>query len=225
MNNCIGGIGRKGARAVIGLSCVIAVASVMARAAEDDAARARIAPAARLAVAPPPVKASSIESGRLAQSSRSFGSSVNTAERPIQPAKPLQLAAANERPALPASGALPPPGQPQFTQGPRRLVTPAAALVPRIPNLQIAPKRALPAQPNPGGAPALPITTAQVNDLDGSSKLPLLAPFTRDIAIEIAPPALPLAFDQAPYVQVPGAADDEDPPARLPEAAAGPHIE
>ena len=43
----------------------------------------------------------------------------------------------------------------------------------------------------------------------------MLAPFTREIAVEIAPPAAPLPFDRDPYLQAPGAPDDQDAPAAL----------
>ena len=54
--------------------------------------------------------------------------------------------------------------------------------------------------------------------------LPTLAPFTREIVIEIAPPAAPLALDREPYLQAAGAPDDEDAPARAPDAPGKPRL-
>jgi hypothetical protein len=94
------------------------------------------------------------------------------------------------------------------------LVTPGAALAPRIPDLLVSSRKNAQGA-NYAGQPAAPITTPPVNNLQGTSVLPLLAPMTREIVVEIAPPATPLAFDQAPYVQAPGAEDDEDAPATM----------
>jgi hypothetical protein len=119
-----------------------------------------------------------------------------------------------EKPPLPsADAALPHPAPPQFALGARILVTPAPALTPRIPNLLVSPRKYAQASASPGGSPAAAISTAPVNNLDGTSTLPMLSPFTRDIAVEIAPPAVPLPFDREPYVQSPDAPDDLDTPA------------
>jgi hypothetical protein len=127
----------------------------------------------------------------------------------------------DEKPPLVSSSATPPPALPQFAQGPRRLVTPAPALTPRIPNLLVTPRKYAQASLNSGTSPAAPIVTAPVNNVEGTGVLPMLAPFRREITIEIAPPAAPLAFDREPYLQAAGAADDEDAPAAGPADAPG----
>jgi hypothetical protein len=119
-----------------------------------------------------------------------------------------------EKPPLPATAAtLPPPGRPQFALGPRHLIAPAPALTPRIPNLLVTPRKYAQASVGPGISPAAAISTPPVNNVDGTAALPMLPPFTRDITVEIAPPAAPLPFDRQPYLQAPGAPDDEDMPA------------
>jgi hypothetical protein len=117
-----------------------------------------------------------------------------------------------ELPPLVAGDRMAPPEHPQLVEGARRLVTPAPPLTPRIPNLLVLPRRSGRGS-NENGQPAAPITTPPVNNVRGTSVLPLLKPYTREIAVEIAPPAKPLAFDRAPYVQAPGAEDDLDAPA------------
>lgn len=131
------------------------------------------------------------------------------AQAAIKDQRPLP----DEKPPLVSSGATPPPALPQFAEGPRRLVTPAPALTPRIPNLLVTPRKYAQASLNSGTSPAAPIVTAPVNNVDGTGVLPMLAPFTREIAIEIAPAAAPLALDREPYLQAVGAPDDEDAPA------------
>lgn len=125
-----------------------------------------------------------------------------------------------EKPPLPSTVAtLPPPSRPQFAQGPRHLITPASALTPRIPNLLVTPRKYAQASAGPGMSPAAAITTPPVNNVDGTATLPMLPPFTRDITVEISPPAAPLPFDREPCLQAPGAPDDEDMPAGQTTAA------
>jgi hypothetical protein len=130
----------------------------------------------------------------------------------------------DEKPPLVSSSATPPPALPQFAQGPRRLVTPAPALTPRIPNLLVMPRKYAQASPGVGISPAAAIVTAAVNNVEGTGVLPMLAPFTREITIEIAPAAAPLALDREPYLQAAGAADDEDAPAAAPDAPGKPRL-
>ncbi|MDB5323978.1 MAG: hypothetical protein JWN40_5609 [Phycisphaerales bacterium] len=138
-----------------------------------------------------------------------LGAAVNAPEAPA------------EKPPLPsAHAALPPPALPQFALGPRILVTPAPALAPRIPNLLVTPRKYAQASANPGTSPAVAIVTAPVNNVEGTAALPMLAPFTRDIVVDIAPPAAPLAFDREPYLQSPDAPDDLDAPAAISGAPA-----
>ncbi len=130
----------------------------------------------------------------------------------------------DEKPPLVSSSATPAPALPQFAQGPRRLVTPAAALTPRIPNLLVTPRKYAQASLNSATSPAAAIVTAPVNNVEGTAVLPILAPFTREITIEIAPPAAPLPFDREPYLQASGAPDDEDAPAPAPDAPGKPRV-
>ncbi len=146
------------------------------------------------------------------------------------PEQPFAAAAAEKPPLPPINATLPPPAPPQLAQGPRMIVTPAPALpapalAPRIPNLLVTPRKYAQASSNPGASPAAAISTAPVNNLEGSSALPMLAPFTREIAVEIAPPAAPLPFDREPYLQAPGAPDDDDAPATLTGTPAKPRME
>jgi hypothetical protein len=130
----------------------------------------------------------------------------------------------DEKPPLVSSSATPPPALPQFAQGPRRLVTPAAALTPRIPNLLVTPRKYAQASPGVGMSPAAAIVTSPVNNVEGTAVLPILAPFTREITIDIAPPAAPLALDREPYLQAAGAPDDEDAPVPAPDAPGKPRV-
>jgi hypothetical protein len=91
--------------------------------------------------------------------------------------------------------------------------TPAPPLAPRIPNLLTTPRRSQWATANPIVVPAAAVTTPAVNNTDGTAALPLLAPFTRECPIEIAPTPAPLAVGEEPYVQSPAAPDDSDAPA------------
>jgi hypothetical protein len=116
------------------------------------------------------------------------------------------------------------PEKPQFEQGTRLLVTPAAAMLPRIPNLLPTNRRAIRRSGNPIVLPASPITTPPVCNLDGTANLPTLPPMEREIVVEIAPQPAPLPFDQAPFLQSAVAPDDEDVPATLPIGAPG-HVE
>jgi hypothetical protein len=111
--------------------------------------------------------------------------------------------------------------------GPRYLITPAPALTPRIPNLIGAPRKFAQGSPGPGASPAAAISTPPVNNAEGTSTLPMLPPFTRDITVEISPPAAPLPFDREPYLQAPGAPDDEDMPATAPTSGSPtkPHLD
>jgi hypothetical protein len=194
--------------------------------AEKDVPVAGVAPAARLAVTTPPTSRPSVEAAPAGR-------------RPLMPAMPVRVEArgsatakvtaapttVEERPALVSGDIMPPPGPPQFVQAARRLVTPAPALAPRIPNLLVSQRRYAQGASNYGGQPAAPITTSPVNNLQGTSALPLLPPFMRDIAVEIAPPAAPLPFDRAPYVQAPGAEDDADAPATMAVEAVRPRAD
>jgi len=194
--------------------CVAVVAAAAVALGEDAKVAAPVVgPAARLAVAvpatqpavypAPAVKRPWMPAMRIEAKPRKFA--PGAVKAPVADA---------EKPALVAADVLPAPGRPQMVEGARRLVTPAAALAPRIPDLLVSPRKN--AQGGSyAGQPAAPITTGPVNNLRGTSELPLLAPFTREIVVEIAPPAAPLAFDRAPYVQAPGVEDDEDAPATM----------
>jgi len=107
------------------------------------------------------------------------------------------------------------PEKPQLEQGPRILVTPVAAMLPRIPNLLPTNRRAQRQSGNPIILPAAPVTTPPVCNLDGTADLPKLPPMEREITVEIAPQPAPLPFDQTPYLQSAVAPDDEDAPATL----------
>jgi len=176
-----------------------------------------VAPAERMTVVAPPATQDVIIQSRSVQ-------------RPLLPARNLAISPRTlalvtpartpdpptEKPPLPSTAAtLPPPSRPQFAQAPRRLITPAPALTPRIPNLLVTPRKYAQASPGTPASPAAPITTPPVNNIDGTATLPMLPPFTRDITVEISPPAAPLPFDREPYLQSPDAPDDQDMPATL----------
>jgi hypothetical protein len=194
----------------------------------DSAAPApAVAPEARLMVVAPPATQDVIT--RSPSLKRPWLPAQNLTISPralalATPAKSPEPPA--EKPPLPTTAAtLPPPSHPQFAQGPRRLITPTAALTPRIPNLLVAPRKYAQASAGPGVSPAAAISTPSVNNVDGTATLPMLPPFTRDITVEISPPAAPLPFDREPYVQAPGAPDDEDMPAATSGVPAKPHLD
>ena len=201
---------------------LLAIAAI-SMGADNDSLAPRFAPSPSLAVTTPPA------------TTRSSASIVATAHRswlpvlavPVAPSKPhtpapIKEPAAGGKPPPLITSALPAPGLPQFVQGPRLLVTPLPAMMPRIPNLLVTPRKAAQFSPNPTITPAAAVMTPPVNNLDGTAILPALAPFTRDIQIEIAPLPSPLPFDREPYQQSPVAPDDVDPPAKSADAPGRP---
>lgn len=208
----------------IGGALLIAILAIAAVAAQAPAPGT---PAARLSVVAPPARTALPPAPSLKRPWMPLAE-VKVAARPIA-IKPevTQAQSPTERPPLPTTGSAPAPDRPQFALGSRRLVTPAPPLAPRIPNLlQVAPRKSAPTSSGAGGMPAAAIATPPVCNVDGTTSLPMLAPFTREIPVEIAPPAAPLAFDREPYLQAANAPDDEDAPASSMQTAPGkPHIE
>jgi hypothetical protein len=171
----------------------------------------RLAPSERIAVEPLP-------------SEKPVGS-VPLPERVVLPKvlvaagpRPMPAGLAAPEPAAPAErpavlrAEAPAPGRPQFAEGPRQPATPSAVLAPRIPNLVQSHRRAMVGSSNPFGAPAAAVNSPAVNDASGTSVLGTLAPFKREIQVEVAPSVTVLPFDEAPYVQVAGAPDEVDAP-------------
>lgn len=114
-----------------------------------------------------------------------------------------------------------------MVEGSRRVVTPASTVTLRLPNLlQTSPKRAMLAPGgNPVVNPAAPISTPPVNNLQGTTALAPLAPFTREISIEVARPPAPLSIDVEPYLQAPNAPDEQDQPAGMPDLPSLPRLD
>ena len=202
-------------RILTATACTTVIASAVAL----IAATGPTAPAARLQVVAPPATQDVITPApslnRPWPPARDLTIAPRTMALAIAAKTPEQPA---EKPPLPATAAtLPPPSHPQFAQGPRRLIIPAPALTPRIPNLLVTPRKY--AQAGTPATPAAAISTPPVTNVDGTATLPVLPPFTRDIAVEISPPAAPLPFDREPFVQAPDAPDDRDMPAVQPTTA------
>lgn len=108
------------------------------------------------------------------------------------------------RPALKPAVDAPSPKAPNPKRRPP-LVTPPP-LVLRLPNVLSSPRKGV-AISNPVLQPAAAVATPPVNNLEGTAAFGPLKPIVRSMPIEIIPPAAPLPFDQAPYVQAPQAAD------------------
>jgi hypothetical protein len=209
------------------IAATLAVCSAIG-AAETEAPASPMAPAARQAVVAPPATQDVIAQSPSLKRPWLPAQNLSISPRALALAAPPKTAEPPaEKPPLPSTAAtLPPPGRPQMAQGPRHLITPAPALTPRIPNLIVAPRKYAQASAGPGVSPAAAISTPPVNNVDGTSTLPMLPPFTRDITVEISPPAAPLPFDREPYLQAPGAPDDQDLPATSPTTGvpAKPHL-
>lgn len=154
--------------------------------------------------------------------------SVRPEPRPLSKRALREAAlASTERPPLVSATIAAAPAVPQMVEGSRRPVNAAPSIALRLPNLlQTPPKRAVLA---PGGnpviAPAAPIQTPAVNNLQGTSAFGPLAPFTREIQIEVSTPPAPLPFDAEPYLQVPDMPDDRDTPATMPEMPQPPRLD
>lgn len=127
---------------------------------------------------------------------------------------PADPSATADRPPLASVAPGPLPSAPAFPEGTRLVVTPIPANMPvRIPNLLAGPKRQIITAANPLLTPALPIGTPTICNLDGTATLAGLAPFTRQIAVEVTAPPAALGLNEAPYLQAPEASDESDPPA------------
>lgn len=146
---------------------------------------------------------------------------VKAGPRAPQANAPVNEPAAADRLPTVYSTALGVPERPQLEQGARILLTPAAAMLPRIPNLLPTNRRAMRQSGNPIILPAAPITSPPVCNLEGTADLPKLPPMEREITVEIAPQPARLPFDKAPYLQSALAPDDEDAPATLPIGVPG----
>jgi len=127
---------------------------------------------------------------------------------------PADPSAAADRPPLVSLASTPLPSTPAFPEGTRLIVAPIPANMPvRIPNLLSGPKRQIITAGNPLLTPALPIGTPTVCNLDGTASLAGLAPFKREIVVEVTAPPAALSLDESPYLQAPDASDESDPPA------------
>jgi len=134
--------------------------------------------------------------------------------------------AAADRPAVPSLADAPLPPLPRMAEGARLATTPVAAPLPvRIPNLLASPRRAAFASANPVLAPAGPISTSPVGNVDGGSALPALGAMVRRPIIDVSAPPTMLGIDEAPYVRAPGADDAVDAPAPVPAAGVRPRME
>jgi hypothetical protein len=192
---------------------VIAAASV-AVGGDATVVSPALAPAARIAVVALPATPTVVAPAPAVRRPWLPPMRVDAKARPLTPGSVASPVKGTEEPSVLAADVLPAAGPPQLVEGARRLATPSPALAPRIPNLLVSPRRAAQGS-RYAGQPAAPITTPPVNNVQGTSTLPLLAPLKREIVVEIAPPAAPLPFDRAPYVQAPGADDDADAPATM----------
>ncbi|HSI34303.1 MAG TPA: hypothetical protein VK986_12000 [Tepidisphaeraceae bacterium] len=131
-----------------------------------------------------------------------------------------------DRPAVATIANAPLPPLPRMAEGARLATTPVPAPLPiRIPNLLASPRRAAYASANPVLAPAGPISTAPVGNVDGGSALPALGAMTRQPIIDVSAPPTMLGIDEAPYVQASGADDAGDVPAPVPAGGVRPRIE
>jgi len=162
---------------------------------------------------------------------------TDAAGRPLSPKRLAKLqargliddslnAANSDRPPLASVHATPLPSTPGFAEGPRLVVMPARVNMPvRIPNLLSGSRRQMVTATNPLMTPALPIGTPTVCNTAGTTELAGLAPFSREIVVEVTAPPKALEFDEAPYIQAPGAEDELDAPAAARGAPVRPKME
>lgn len=140
---------------------------------------------------------------------RSVRAALRAAQPAVAPVKdPLNPVEKVPVPLMTGAPALP---RREFESGARFVPQPPPAVVTRIPNLVTSPRKAALAV-HPLGAPALPVPTPPVNNVDGTTALNLIPPMTRQIMVEVAAPPSVLPVEQEPFVQAPGAPDDVDAP-------------